>query len=412
MSDIFDFEQMKKQRDIQALIDALRSLGRPPSNRLAFNEAVKALGEIGNGSGVSFLVEEILKESISGERQNIAEALRMINDRTTIPAISNSLRSGDETTRLRAIKSLGALGDRAAVPDLVETLKDENRSLRFNAIYALAEICDEAATPALIVALKDKEKSISWAAAEALGEIGDKRAIPALIEALKDQSEPQNASELVRCKAAEALGKIGDKAAVPALVTVLKDKRRVVREKATDALGEIGDEMAVPALAESLRDNEENVSWKAAKALGKIGEAAVSYLVAAQKDDRWEVRHHAYEVLSNRHRQYSQLNLPLIAGKVAVPTLIEALRDVQWSVRCNAAYILGEIGDKRAVKPLYDLLHDNDEAVRVCAKEALKKVEAISSSPITELTEIYCHNCGSVLKEGWAYCSHCGTKVG
>ncbi len=411
MSDEFDFERMKKQRDIQGFIDALKRLGRPPSNRLAFNEAVKTLGEIGNGSAVPFLVEEILKESISGERQNIAEALRMINDQTTIPAIRNSLRSGDETTRLRAIKSLGALGNREAVPDLVETLKNENHSLRFNAIYALAEIGDETATPSLIEVLKDQDKSISWTAARALGEIRDKRALPALIEALNDQSEPQNASELVRGLSAEALGKIGDKAAVPALITVLKDKRRVVREKAADALGEIGDETAVSALAEALKDNEENVSWKAAKALGKIGEASVSYLVAAQKDDKWEVRHHAYEVLSNRHRQYSQLNLPLIAGKVAVPTLIEALRDVQWSVRCNAAYILGEIGDKRAVKPLYTLLHDNDEAVRVCAKKALKKIEAMPSSPITEPSERYCFNCGSALKEVWAYCSQCGTKV-
>ena len=176
MSDVSDLERMKKRRDIQGLIESLRSLERPPSNRLAFNGAVKALGEIGNGAAVPFLVEEILKESFSGERQNIAEALRMIDDQTTVPAISKRLKNGDETMRHRAIKSLRALGDRAAIPDLVEILKDENPTLRYSAVNALGEIGDITATLALIETLKDQDKSVAWIAAEALGKIGDKSA--------------------------------------------------------------------------------------------------------------------------------------------------------------------------------------------------------------------------------------------
>jgi HEAT repeat protein len=410
MSDISEIEQMKRRGDIQGLIEALRNLGRPPSNRVTFNEAVKSLGEIGNGTAVSFLVEEIVKESVSGERHDIAEALRKINDPTTVPAISKKLRSGDETKRRRAIHSLSAIGDRAAIPTLVKVLNDESSGLRYCVAEVLGELGDKTAVPALIEALQDEEKSVSWTAAKSLGELGDKTAVPALIEALQDQSEPQNESELVRCLAAEALGKIGDTTSVPSLIHALEDKRKIVRENTAEALGELGDDTAVPALAEALKDNEENVSWIAAKALGKIGEAAVSVLVEAQNDARWEVRHNASEVLSNRNRRYSPQNLPKIAGKAAVPTLIGALNDEQWSVRYNAAYILGEIGDKRAVKPLQDL-RDHDEAASTAAREALKKIEAMPSSTVFESIVNFCRNCGSKLTEGGTYCSRCGHKV-
>ncbi|PXF57631.1 MAG: hypothetical protein C4B59_14855 [Candidatus Methanogaster sp.] len=42
-----------------------------------------------------------------------------------------------------------------------------------------------------------------------------------------------------------------------------------------------------------------------------------------------------------------------IFGKPAVEPLIDALKDKNMVVRANAAYILGEIGDERAVEPWY-----------------------------------------------------------
>jgi bilin biosynthesis protein len=46
--------------------------------------------------------------------------------------------------------------------------------------------------------------------------------------------------------------------------------------------------------------------------------------------------------------------------KPAIGPLIDALRDVEPDVRCNAARILGQTGDARAVRPLIDTLRDDN----------------------------------------------------
>lgn len=239
------------------------------------------------------------------------------------------------------------------------------------AIRALGEIGDKTVVPILLEEIIKKPWDVATRKefASALRKIGDETAVPTLIKALKDEDEHG------RYSAASALGVIGDRRAVPALIESLKDKSKVVRLDAAEALGEIGDDKAVPGLAGALRDKNDNVSWAAALALAKIGEVAVPALVEGLKDKRWRVRHNASEVLSNRNRRYSPVNLARIAGKIALPTLSEALKDRQWSVRYNVAYILGEVGDKRAVKPLYNLLNDKDGAVSTAAREALKKIE-------------------------------------
>lgn len=53
---------------------------------------------------------------------------------------------------------------------------------------------------------------------------------------------------------------------------------------------------------------------------------------------------------------------------------IAALKDDDWALREDAAMLLGEFGDPRAVDPLVDILHDEDRAVRNAATEALRKI--------------------------------------
>jgi HEAT repeat protein len=51
--------------------------------------------------------------------------------------------------------------------------------------------------------------------------------------------------------------------------------------------------------------------------------------------------------------------------------LIGALKDENMVVRANAAYMLGEIGDERAVEHLVEALEDEDECVRHAAAQVL-----------------------------------------
>lgn len=53
---------------------------------------------------------------------------------------------------------------------------------------------------------------------------------------------------------------------------------------------------------------------------------------------------------------------------------IAALKDDDWALREDAATLLGEFGDPRAVAPLMEVLHDEDRAVREAATGALRKI--------------------------------------
>ena len=53
---------------------------------------------------------------------------------------------------------------------------------------------------------------------------------------------------------------------------------------------------------------------------------------------------------------------------------IAALKDEDWALREDAATLLGDFGDPRAVGPLVEVLHDEDRAVRDAATAALRKI--------------------------------------
>src|SRR2546427_694205 len=53
---------------------------------------------------------------------------------------------------------------------------------------------------------------------------------------------------------------------------------------------------------------------------------------------------------------------------------IAALKDEDWALREEAATLLGEFRDPRAVGPLVEALHDEDRAVREAATTALRKI--------------------------------------
>ena len=68
-------------------------------------------------------------------------------------------------------------------------------------------------------------------------------------------------------------------------------------------------------------------------------------------------------------------NVKMLQKMKYVKGLIKALRYKDWSVRREAAEALGEIGDLRAIKPLYEIImSDRDKDVRERAAEALGKL--------------------------------------
>jgi len=227
----------KKSAIKKTFDDLLLDLMNSPSEKIRYN-AARMLGELGDLTAVSHLIE-VLKFDKNG------------------------------SVRLYAARALGELGDATATIPLIESLReDRNVDVRVRAARALGRLGGEEVVIPLVEALSDSNSQVCMTAADALVEIGP-IASPPLVESLL--SDKIN----VRCDAARALGELGDAAAVPALMNVLTDEWVNVRIYAVQSLGKLGDILAVPSLIEVMENSEENdlVRAGAAASLGMLKDA-------------------------------------------------------------------------------------------------------------------------------------------
>lgn len=136
---------------------------------------------------------------------------------------------------------------------------------------------------------------------------------------------------------------------------------------AIEELAQLGEQAVEPLI--SLLGEEESVRFTASEALVQIGEPAVEPLINALKDEDEDVRSQAAYTLGE------------LGDKRAVEPLIDTLKDEdEFGARMNAIEALGKLGDKRAVEPLVNMLNTedkyayDDEEVRMAISEALKKI--------------------------------------
>jgi HEAT repeat protein len=282
--------------------------------------------------------------------------------------LTAELRDANITVRLNAAKTLDDLGwqpDNSEVGAAYWIVKRQWDRCVVIGTPAVRPLLDYFENPTLELDRKDVVK--------VLGQIGDPQGVEPLIAALKDKDK------WLRMAAAEYLGKIGDVRAVEALVGILEDESPGVRRRATEALDQIGwrpdqnkagaqywtvkyltgSEKVRQAAAEAL----ERTSWKPDQSEAgtaywivrhqwdkcvQIGVSAVGPLFVKLQENDENVRKAAAEALVQ-------------IGKPAVELLVSALEEYyEWTytdassllLRINAATVLGQIGDPRAIKVL------------------------------------------------------------
>lgn len=242
--------------------------------------------------------------------------------------------------------------DADALPALLEAL--QTRDLNLLAVYQQVLARIPSASPELLKLLATAHPILRARAADVLGLRRDKSAVPALLDALRGEFYT------VRARAAVALGRIGDKRAIEPLFLALKDPEDDVRIGACLGLGYLKDPSTFDEITEVLLDDRKiEVRQAAATALGNTRHpAAVPFLMEALRDPFWW-----YE----REMQAGDLFTAIEKiGAMAVEPLIGGLKDPEGAVRKYAAYLLGRIGDPRAIEPLgmalYDLHHDVGKA--------------------------------------------------
>jgi HEAT repeat protein len=200
----------------------------------------------------------------------------------------------------------------------------------------------------------------------------------------------------VRRAAAEALGRLGETRAAHELATALGDAQADVRQAAAQALLQIG-APAVHSLLWQARDRWSPAGKLAGQTLVQMGALAVENLCGVLESTYWDDQEQAaaarilgeigdaravealstacYTLRRSRAAAEAARAITMIRGPGAVKALIAALGHADGQVRVSAAEALGEIGDRRAVRPLIRALKDEYySTVRSEAAEALAKI--------------------------------------
>ncbi|MDR2967150.1 MAG: HEAT repeat domain-containing protein [Methanobacteriaceae archaeon] len=145
------------------------------------------------------------------------------------------------------------------------------------------------------------------------------------------------------------------------LIEDLKDDDEFVVEEARGTL-EIRADESFEYLVEALTGTHKKIKMNSAKVLGFIAnEKAIDPLIATLKDKNKLVRREASTALSRM-------------GNKVIDPMLNILNDDDWRVRGAAAWVLGSIGDKKAIEPLKNLLEDESGFVKSGAKWAIDKI--------------------------------------
>jgi len=355
---------------------------------------------------IDLLIEESLKVSNPMIQRDIVELLVSLQSQS-FEALIEALKNDSSLVRRQAVVTLARISDERAVEPIASLLDDEDPAVRFYVPVALDMISREKregigtrhavsldAEPivnSLHKALKNEMAQVRMAAADILGKMEDETAIDLLVELLADDNSH------VQTSATNALEKIG-KPVVPKLIEVLESKaenislpptdfvgdkigdrykkvlakRAALQVSAASILGNTNDPRAIEPLLEAMKreasaeateeekTNAESVRSGAADALEAMGPAAVEPLI---------------RVLESSESENARVNAASILGDIgdkrAVVPLINALKDGSKNVRAAAAESLGTLKDRRATLPLMEALKDSDPVTRVNAATAL-----------------------------------------
>lgn len=366
----------------------------------------------------------VLTSPDSVVRELAAEILGIYADQNSVDALLGALDDSSPSVRYRAIEALGMIGDKRAVMKLADCMGDDVDFVRESAAQALKKLADKRATSALIAAIDDESSEVHEAALEALGELRDDKAfesmadhiwndegaldfavlgnlmrygdkaLPILSELLTEvdgrieqrelyrglvpYANPvadvlvlalQDRRPVVRKNAAQLLWALcvllNDDRVVPPLIAALEDPQAAVRQAAADALGLFQDSRAVDPLIGRLNDPERDVRLAAIRSLGIIRDMrAVPALMEKLNSADFLERSQASDMLNH----FQPPSIDLLLEMVIDPNRPPESRE-------EAARILSESDDPRAIETLRGLLGDTDARVQFWAKRATDRIE-------------------------------------
>ena len=302
----------------------------------------------------------------------------------------NLLVSEDVDAQTEARHRLGITEEDELLPFLTDCLTHHDDELRSAAGRALAHLGDDTVLFHFVAALDDPDFRVRAKAKRAILAFEDSRPLVRHIQSYLRQGIGRG--QPVRIASIEALKELGDERAAPFLIGALYDPDRNVRAAAAESLGSFAGERVVRALLWALeRDESPRVVRAAGRALGRIGgdltfEAltemmgyldAESYIAAVRAlgeiGDRRAIPH-IVEMLPDQPygamRASGRTLKALDGGNLGAESLSDLESADDYQKAC-AALVLGLLGDQRAFAPLERTLKDSEGCVAATAARAL-----------------------------------------
>ena len=244
----------------------------------------------------------------------------------------NLLVSGNGEARTEARRRLNISEEDELLPFLKGCLTYHWDEIRTAAARALTHLGDDTVLFHFVDALEDREFSVRYEAERAILAFEDSRPIVQHIQSyMRNRGER---AQPIRIASIEALEELGDERAVPFLIGAIYDQDRNVRTEAADSLGRLGSERAVPILLWALkRDESPRVVHAAGSALGRIG------------------------------------------GDLSFEPLIEMMGYLDAGSYIAVVRALGEIGDRRAIAYIVEMLPDQPPGAMRASGRALKALD-------------------------------------
>lgn len=335
------------------------------ADQIVLKHVIDVLVRIGDIRAVIPLIQLLGRGSYL--QQRIVKALLKFESTYVARSLIEALQSNNENFCRAILIALWTMGEEAVEP-LLHALENETEKIRLEIIGVLGGIRDSKVKKALILAFKDPNEKIRKKVAETLGEIGDEEVVEPLIAVLNDDSQD------VRASAATALMNTGDRRAVEALVGALRDPYRDVRRNAARALLRMPRETVIKDLYHSFKHGGKKIDENTIEALVEVGDPEAAKILIS---------------LSANRKFRSKIIAALLALEhLAVDPLIQALEWDEAEIRRTAAFLLGKIGTRQAIKPLIRLLNERDSDVQTAARIALQEfMSELECSSIEELLE-------------------------
>ncbi len=266
--------------------------------------------------------------------------------------------------------TIGRVGSTHHFYLLQRLIEDEDPSVREQAAFACGLIKNLSATVFLLPHLEDENQQVRARTIEALGRIGGENLGERIRPLLKDSSE------VIRCQAALALWRLDHKQAVPDLISALHSAEGEFLYNLSYALMRLATPECFEVFEELLGNSDPEVRANAVRGLGNLehpGALPFAFNLLRDPDER---------VATEAIRALGKIN-----DKRAVKPLLELLSTSHnENLLSEAIKVLGNLGDKRALEKVTGFLNSDSQILRGEAAVAVARLE--SGKVLEDLKEL------------------------